>query len=209
MELAPKENDPALEKLLKKIGSQFKPIYLKVEAERGTALDCFNVVQSKVTKNGGVMTLGWQIWKTTHIIEAEAHAVWQDSQGNFHDISPKQFDVKEICFVRDEKLKYEGKQIDNMRINITANKLVDHLIETFKVKFELQNKGKRAEYYDLSEILTESEIQEIQYVVLLQSGISYLIKNDGNENSFCFCQSGKKYKNCHGENFFVKMKSLM
>lgn len=30
------------------------------------------------------MILGWQIWKTTHIIEAEAHAVWQDSQGIIH-----------------------------------------------------------------------------------------------------------------------------
>jgi hypothetical protein len=208
MEIVPKPNDSHLSRLLDKIEADFEPAYLEVEAQTGDVLDCFNIVNDKVAKDGGKMILGWQIWKTPFLIEAEAHSVWEDENGDIHDISAKQHPVTTICFVEDPKLTYDGKQINSVRMNITSNKLVDQFIETFNTKFRLQNKGRRAAHYDLSEILTLSEIQQIEDVVMLQSGIGIILNSGGNEHSLCFCRSGKKYRNCHGDNFYKKMKAM-
>ncbi len=65
------EKDPNVIRLLKKVGTH-EPIYLIVEPEPGAQVnDCFPAVQRKVRELGGKMVMGWQVWKSPNLVEAE------------------------------------------------------------------------------------------------------------------------------------------
>lgn len=197
----PSTEDEDFKKLEKLIDSDYEAVEIFTNIDPAKkALDCFNIVNAQVEKFGGKAILGWQIWKSNLLIEAEAHAVWEDQEENLHDISPKgnNFIPEKILFIEDDRLKYEGKQIQNRRLNITKNKLVDDFINIARLLFHLQNKGKRAEYHDLSEILNEEEIDELQKVFTWKSNLEKYIYLGNDEKSLCFCGGAKNYKNCHG-----------
>jgi hypothetical protein len=147
--------------------------------------------------------LGWQIWKHNTLIEAEAHAVWEDLDGILQDISPKQFNLKfdTILFVEDSSLEYQGRRIDNIRLNIASNKVVDDIIKLNKLLFDLKNKGERYKYDRPSDIMNESEINELTQVVQKIMTLQKFINSGNSEKSKCYCGGSKSYKNCHGKNF--------
>lgn len=161
--------------------------------------DCFNVVQRHVEKHGGKRIMGWEVRKWNGYLEAEAHAVWENENLELIDVSPKpevlRFDT--CLFIEDPRLSYEGKQIGNHYLNVTSNSVVDDLIEVSKLFFYLQNKGIRANYHDLSEILSQEEIREITEIVNWRLNLVRYIHLGGNDKSTCYCGSGKRYKNCH------------
>ncbi|WP_417541489.1 hypothetical protein [Methylophaga thalassica] len=134
-----------LKKLLTKINSEFDPILIRCIPEKGAELDnCFPLVESKVAANGGDSVLGWHIRESKLLVEAIFHTVWKREDGELIDISPKPVPTKEILFVQDPCASYEGRQIDNIRLNILGNRLVDDLIEVCEASYRLQNKGERA-----------------------------------------------------------------
>lgn len=182
------------------LNADFEPIEITCEIEENeVALDCFNIVKKKVENFGGKMILGWQIWETNMLMEAEAHAVWEDENEDLHDISPKDFNlpINKIVFIEDSRMKYEEKQIQNIRLNITTNNVVDDFIKASKLFFHLQNKGERAKFHDLSKILNEDEINEIGNAYNWKVQLQQFIETGNNEKSLCFCGSLKNYKNCH------------
>ncbi|MGQ7947600.1 hypothetical protein [Flavobacterium sp. WC2509] len=182
------------------LNTDYEPIEIICEIDNDQkTLDCFNIVRKKVENFGGKMILGWQIWQTNILMEAEAHAVWEDLEGELHDISPKSrnLPVKRIVFIEDSKMKYEGKQIQSIRVNITNNSVIDDYIKVSKLFFHLQNKGERANYYDLSEILNDNEIKEIGKAHNWKVQLQKFYEAGNNEKSLCFCGSLKNYKNCH------------
>ena len=189
-----------LKKIESILNADFEPIEILCEIDDSQkVLDCFNIVQTKVANFGGRMILGWQIWQTNILMEAEAHAVWEDQNEELHDISPKAFNlpIDKIVFIEDSKMKYEGKQIQNVRINITKNSVVDDFIKASKLFFHLQNKGERAKFHDLSEILNEDEIKEIENAHNWKTQLQQFFETGNNEKSLCFCGGSKNYKNCH------------
>jgi hypothetical protein len=199
--MTPNIIDRDIKKLLDKLNASHEPVYLNVEPDTNAELsDCFPVVQKKVQKCGGRMIMGWQIWKAKYLVEAECHAVWEDNEGDLHDITPKPYGINRILFVEDENLVYNGKQIDNVRLNITSNSLVDDLINVCIAIHKFDNKGERAELYDLSTVLDSSQLKHKYYLLELKEIINFILQNNGNRNSFCPCQSGKKFNECHGKN---------
>ncbi|GAB5417845.1 MAG: hypothetical protein Crog4KO_24070 [Crocinitomicaceae bacterium] len=208
----PDINDKDLEKLLTIMSSDIELIELKIEPEPSSQIsDCTEIVRKKVENEGGRIIYGWQFWKTPFLIEAEFHAVWEMPDGKtLKDLTPKpeQYGFEHILFLEDEELKYEGKQIDNIRVNITDNALVDHFIESCKAVYRLQNRGKRALVYDLREICTEEEIKEIVHHVNLRATIAQLLNDGKTIEDLCFCNSMKKYKNCHGSGFIKKIRQI-
>ncbi len=199
----PDIDDPDFLKIENQIDAEFEALYVKHKPITAEPLDCFNIVANHTNEFGGRTILGWQIWKSTILIEAEAHAVWEQSgTEELLDISPKLgVSIDRILFVEDPRMKYEGKQINNIRLNITKNQLVDHFIELANLFFHFQNKGIRAQYHDLSKILSPSEIQEIENILAWKSQIKNFIYSGNTMQSPCFCKKGKNYKNCHGHNF--------
>lgn len=196
----PDENNKDIIRLLKKVNGTHTPLYLDIESEPGAMKsDCFPIVQRKVEAAGGKMVLGWQLWETNNIVEAEFHAVWEDPDGELHDITPKDGGVTQILFVEDENLVYDGRQKDNIRRNTTTNPLVDDFIKVSEAEFRFLNKGERADLYELRD-LTESQYAHLSTLKELKGMIGAMILHNAKRKSRCPCPSGLAFKDCHGKN---------
>ena len=133
--MTPKTIDANILKLTKMVNNRAEPFFVSVIPEKSALLnECFPTVKEKIKKDGGKMVVGWQVWKGTFIVEAEVHAIWESTNGSLVDVTPKQVPIDEILFLPDSETKYEGKQVDNIRLNITNNPLVDDFIELAKLK---------------------------------------------------------------------------
>jgi hypothetical protein len=208
MPYKPNSTDPWVEVILNRLDAEFEPIEINVTKVDGSIVnDCFNIVQEKVINDGGKMVIGWQIWKSPFLIEAECHAVWEDEMEKLWDITPKVNNAKNILFLEDDSILYENKQINSVRLNITENELVDQFIETFNAKFRFLNKGDWAQMYDLTDVMSDFEKEMLNALYIAQNGIAQILNKGGNLNSKCFCNSNKKYINCHGANFIKMMKN--
>lgn len=195
--MVPKINNAKVQELLKKINSRYGPLYVPIKVEAfADPNECFPNVEKKISKDGGEIVYGWQIWKTNLICEAEYHAVWKSRKGKLNDITPKNIPVEHILFVQDDKLIYKGAQIDNIRINCTQNFLVDDFIDICKALFRIMNKGKRAYSYEIDD-LTDQEYQVYNKLNILKAQLQIYIHQGGQINYACFCGSGYDYSECH------------
>jgi hypothetical protein len=159
--------------------------------------ECFPNVERQVKNHGGSCIFGWQIWKTSLLIEAEFHAVWKSPEGLIYDITPKAQPVQKILFVSDPNKKYEGKQVNNIRVNITKNPIVDEMIEVYNAVFRIENQGARAFQHQLS--LQGKEAAAHQRLTAAKQLLEVMALHGQLPKSPCACGSGKKYKVCHGK----------
>jgi hypothetical protein len=115
-----------------------------------------------VTQGGGSVVYGWQIWETLPgvMMEAEFHAVWKDPNGIMYDVTPHMFDsIKHILFLPDPNRTYVGKQVDNLRIALLKDKLVEQFIKNAKRRYKALNVGDLA--YQHGVIAATPEMQQI------------------------------------------------
>ncbi|MDP3877096.1 MAG: SEC-C domain-containing protein [Methylobacter sp.] len=194
----PTEVTEEIKLLLSKISSKAEPVFVICSpSPNAPRNECFPLVEAKIEKEGGERVLGWQIWQGQLLVEAEFHAVWKTPAGEFLDITPKPFPVEQIFFVADPKTKYEGKQINNIRINITGNPLVDEFISVHDAVFRIENKGKRALQYQLS--LSGKEADAHNKLNAAKPMLEMMALQGNTRNSSCLCGSREKYKACHGK----------
>lgn len=124
-------------RLLNKLGVKEDPVIVPVQPEIYAQLhECYFNVMEKVRRDGGHLHCGWHISPYGRfIVEAERHAVWEDDKGNLIDISPSEIHEEKILFVSDKTDDIDlCMKTDNVRLNITNNKVVDDFIslcETF------------------------------------------------------------------------------
>jgi hypothetical protein len=193
----PEKIDHRIASLIEEIGVSEEPLYIDVTPEPYAEVkECFSAVNRKVGKDGGSRQLGWQIWQIPDImIEAEFHAVWKSPKGKLVDITPKSKPINRILFVPDCNSKYDGSQRNNIRLNLSGNRLVDDFIRTSDAIHRLMNKGQRAymREIDLSddEALTYQSLLDIKKMILQMAVAGKSI------NALCICGSGKKYRFCH------------
>lgn len=196
--MTPDITDGDVGQLLRLMEVSLSSVYLDVIPEPyAKVVECFPAVVEKIRRDGGSQQLGWQIWKTSLLVEAEFHAVWKSPNGELRDITPKQLPIARILFLPDTRAGYIGAQVDNVRLNITGNRLVDDFIEISKAIFRIQNKGVRAFEYEIR--LTDQEAQLHHALLQMHSAIYAMAMQGLTRNDPCFCGSGKKYKRCHGE----------
>lgn len=202
--MTPDLHDEKVQKLLRKINSKFQPIYLSVTAEPYALInECFPNVEKKISKDGGGIVYGWQIWKSDLICEAEFHAVWRSSNGDLVDITPKSISIDRILFVQDDKINYNGAQVENIRINCTNNLLVNDFIDIQKALFRIMNKGERALSYEIHFSQQEQGVYDELYKMNFQ--IQQYVRQGGQLVYPCFCGSGYIYSECHSK----KLNSLL
>lgn len=206
--MTPKTNDLDVKKLINLICRNSEPIFLPVTPENyAIQNECFPTVQEKIRRDGGEMILGWQIWKGNFLIEAEFHAVWKAPDGSLSDITPKNIPIEKILFLPDKNAKYTGNQVDNIRLNITDNPLVDDFIEVAKAIFRVTNKGELAKQH--GEITLCGQNAQIYHTLLLiKSGLYKMLLTGCTKNSICFCGRGIKYRYCHGKDIRETIKNL-
>ncbi len=187
-----------VKRLIEKLGCKEDPIYIECAPEKGAKInDCFSIVEKRVSSHGGSSVFGWQIWKEKFLVEAEFHAVWRTTDDKLVDISPKADPQRRILFAIDDDAIYEGKQVDNVRLNIIGNRLVDDLIEVSEAMFRLLNRGDRAQQHKLT--LPNDEARACQFLQDVRPKLEMMLKDSLNHQSRCFCDSRKKYKVCCGK----------
>jgi hypothetical protein len=125
--------------------------------------ECVGNVESVIEIHGGTVQYGWQLWETWPgvLIEAEFHAVWIDDHGRSHDVTPKELPgIKQIVFLPDPKLVYEGRQIDNVRMPLKGDPLISEFIEAAEAFYEVTNRGELADYH--GDLVLMPEMRAIQ-----------------------------------------------
>lgn len=205
--MTPDSVDSYIKKLIEMIGVKATPFFVDVTPEPyAKVVGCFPAVEEKIKKDQGEQVLGWQIWKTKILAEAEFHALWKSPEGELKDITPKQIEISKILFLPDSRVKYVGSQVDNIRLNITNNRLVDDFIEISKAIFRIENKGNRAFEYQL--MLTGQEAQIHEMLKEMKKAVYFMVMGNLSRNSPCFCSSGEKYKHCHGHKLQEKLNRI-
>lgn len=196
--ISPTETDRFVEKLLAKIGSEYEPEQVCVIIEPYAKIhNCYPNVDEKVKRDGGNVHYGWAIYQSDILCEAERHAVWENEDGDLIDITPREIDFKQIMFVSANDFVYTGQLVDNIRINITDNPLVDDFIMVCENLEKLYSYGERINDEQLimpppvAKIINEYENLKAAYLTYIRSG--------GRPNSKCLCGGPKNYKNCHGQ----------
>ncbi len=191
--------------LRKKLNIHEAPIKVRVLAETYSIPDfCFPNVAEKIKRDGGESVFGWQVWSHPFFIEAEFHAIWKSPDGELIDTTPKKKQVDEIIFLKDHTRTYEGRQVNNVRVNTTNNNLVEDYFELWDAKFRLLNKEERAaNNYEIK--LVGLDAEKYRFLESSIAGVEVMIYRNDNRGSGCFCGSGKKYKNCHGMDLRSKL----
>jgi len=165
------------------------------------ANECFPVVRQVVAERGGSVCHGWLIWEwPTVMIEAEFHAVWQDPQGQLHDITPKPFNQSRVLFLPDGERVHQGRQVDNRRRALSPHADVKEFFGACEALFEFMNRGERANQH--GELVVKGAEAD-EYAALAQrkqEAYDHLVARlpRPGRNDPCSCGSGRKYKKCHG-----------
>jgi hypothetical protein len=202
----PTEVNQFVEKVLDKINAEFDPEFVPVIPESyAKPENCFGNVDEKVKRDGGKVHYGWAIFQSSIICEAERHAVWENENEELIDITPREFGFEKIMFVSDNNLVYRGQLIDNARINITNNKLVDDYIKLCETLEFLYTYGTRLND-DMLNVPEPALTLTFQYQNLKNMFQAYLYQG-GTEQTPCLCGSGAKYKKCHGKNLRVNFQN--
>lgn len=185
-----------------------KPVFLRVQPRAGAkANGCVEAVNAAINDFGGQIVYGWQIWQTEIITEAEFHAVWRATDGTVLDVTPKAIPgIGHILFAEDPTIRYIGRQIENVRINNTGNALLDDMIQINEARFRMMNAGGRA---DETRVVLQGEEKEIYaYLGIIQINIETYIKEGGSTATECYCGSGGRYYECHGDDLKATLLQL-
>lgn len=204
--MTPKSINDKVEEILKQLNAEYDPEYVEFNEEpECKELDCFINVEKKVSKDGGKAVYGWAIWEHKYFIEAEFHAVWENDEEDLFDITPKSNNGVRILFVPDDRIQYNGRQIKNVRLNTSKKPLVNNLITICDAYFKITSSGKLAyEHGDITNLLTQKQSINISYLNAAKSIVLKLLEEDKDVDDLCKCNSGKKFKNCHGLNLAKK-----
>lgn len=194
----PLEVNEHIEKLLDLIDSEFDPEIIPVRNEPNAKLhNCYLNVDEKVKRDGGKVHYGWAIFQSKIICEAERHAIWESPNGEFIDITPREFKFEEIMFVFDNDFIYTGQLIDNIRVNVTTNTTIDDFIKLCETLEKFYTYGVRID--DEQMIVPEPAMTFIKQYENLKLQFQLFLAQGGAPESHCLCGEKIKYKNCHGK----------
>jgi len=164
-------------------------------------LECFPNVAKAVSAGGGRIVFGWSIWEWPRVyLEAEHHAVYEDVNGDWFDITPSEFpQISHRLFVADESAVYdfqnEGRRRDNIRYALVRDPLIQAFFESSRAYNAIMDSipgfGKVSVPAAMAHQLEAVQMENARATYML--AMKYTSRN-----SPCFCGGGKKFKKCHG-----------
>lgn len=168
--IVPALKSDSVRRILDILRTGTEAVCLPVEAISGGVVnECFDNVKKSIEELGGSIVYGWKIYETLPdvMIEAEFHAVWIDQQGVMHEVSPQAALLDgsshdEILFVPDPSMGEDGRQVDNLRIALKRDPLIQKFIKNAKRRYKYLNTGDLANYY--GEVPMTPELAEITQV---------------------------------------------
>lgn len=199
--VTPAELSPSLASLCEHLVPRTAPFYVDVAPLRNApANECFPIVEAHAEQHGGNRVLGWSLWEMPGLfVEAEFHAVWRSSSGDYVDLTPKARSTARILFLPSVDAVYEGRQVDNVRRAVGNDPEVERYLKGFEEMFEFMNRGERSDLY--GEVHLEGaaavEYEHIQFRALAaHQAIAHRFPFYGAYLP-CWCGSGNKTKWCH------------
>lgn len=196
----PSEITRPIRGLIEQLNRGGQAVYLPVRPESDAIVnECFPNVEAKISRSGGRMLCGWQLWEWPHVMaEAEFHAVWVSPEGEMVEITPKPNGETCILFVPDERRHYTGIAVDNVRIPLRDDQLIRHFIRASELRtVVITRRGERATQYGHVSV----PVDEIEPILEIQGFTHQSIALGLRDHSPCFCGGGGKYKRCHGRKF--------
>lgn len=179
-------------KNISKSEPRFVPV---IPMEESKVDECFPNVSRIVETCGGRAEYGWKIWLWPSVfIEANFHAIWSSSDGELIDITPNRDGEKEILFLRDQSCEFKGLRVDNIRKNISKNKLVDEYIELHRISFLFHNYKQIP--YSYGRRYVGEELDILKWLGEWDYHLRIMIRNGKSRGVSCPCGSGKKFKKC-------------
>lgn len=191
----PKKITNHIRKLIAKVAPGQEAMYLPVRPDAAAKVnECFPNVEAKISQAGGSMLCGWQLWEWPNVcVEAEFHALWVSPEGEYVEITPKQYGEKIVLFVPNPSLSYTGFAKDNVRVALRDDLLIHHFIRVSEEIFKVMNRGERARQYGNVSV-PANEIEPLMKAIdFLTTSISSGLR----DHSPCLCGHGRKYKRCH------------
>jgi hypothetical protein len=186
-----RQNSSNMDKILDKLQNRNSPVIVPLRAEiYSTKENCFYNVMDKVTNDNGQIVYGWKLHKSIFLEEAERHDVLKSLNGELVDVTPDEVYKDRILFLEDDKgWVYDGKYSDNVRVNTTANPLVDDYILLNETISKLWQTGKRSSRLEIS--LLEPVVKVIEFLNNDKLEREKYILSNNNPNNICYCGQGK------------------
>jgi hypothetical protein len=183
--------------MAQKIAPGQEPLYVPVRPSPGSKpSECFENVRALVASSGGSAVIGWQMWEWTGVLlEAEFHAVWQSPAGELVDITPKEGAEDKILFFRDESRTYDGIYVDNYRMPLRSDPLIEHFIIASEELFRLTREGGKPgepRAVSMHAVLPVAQLHVLIRDMLAQGKMA---------TDPCLCGSNTEYSRCHGSVF--------
>ena len=186
----PRRIAPPVRRLIETLTPGGQARYLAVHPEPDAAVNgCFSNVRAKSERDGGRMLCGWQLWEWPQVlVEAEFHAVWLSPQGRMEEITPKPHGETSVLFVPDERRSYDGQVVDNVRMALHGDQLIEHFIRVSRAIAQAVADGGR----------DRGPPEQIAPLRQAQRFLGCSIHSGLREHDPCLCGSGSRYRRCHG-----------
>ncbi len=181
--------------IAKKVSRNSNLVFIDVApAPNAVVEECFENVNRHAEKYTGSAVYGWNIFVWPRVwVEMEAHAVWRDSNGVLHDITPRRDNEKVVLFLEDKNATYKGLRQDNLRFSLSTMPIVHKMIAVAEQMFNVRF-AKQQPYSN--EVLVD--IKKLQCVTDHMHTLKNTLNWSPKRNDPCPCGSRKKYKKCCG-----------
>ena len=198
----PSSADLHVKDFCRSIVADASPVLLPITAgPDDEPLNCFGNVRKKVAEDGGRIVFGWAIWEWPRVyIDAEHHAVYESSQGDWIDVTPSEVSgIGSRVFFEDTSAIYdfenEGIRRDNHRLALKRDPLIEEFFNSARRAHDAMNALPGIGNIEISPEIARhlGQLQQAHAQLLVQLAMRYLGRNDR-----CFCESGRKLKACHG-----------
>lgn len=197
-----------LPKLLARINATALPLTVPVRPEPDANINsCFYNVERKIGRDGGSNCYGWAIRFSPYIIEAEKHAVWKSPTDEYLDITPNELNSQSVYFVVDHDFSYNGQLVDNIRLNVTGERVVDDWIMVSETIHVLYSYGQRTGEQELR--MPENIAKVIQSLEQCANVFAPFLAAGGTYQGSCFCGRALAYDQCHGLNLKTSLGELL
>jgi hypothetical protein len=165
---------PAIRKLCKDVAGNAEPLFIPVRADSDEA--------------GLTAVPGWAIWQCADaLIEAEFHVARRTPAGELVDNAPRPGGEETILFVEDPKRGAAAPELDRERRALRRDPLIEDFITLGRKQFLLLHADQPAD----PALLRRLAVSQLIVKNMLERGLG--------GNDACLCNSGKRYKNCHGK----------
>jgi hypothetical protein len=165
---------PPIRKLCREVAGNAEPAYIPVRTGAG--------------HEGLTAAPGWAIWQCADaLIEAEFHVARRTADGELIDIAPRPGGEDTILFVEDPKRSAAAPEVDRERRALRRDPLVEDFVTLGRKQFLLLHADQPGD----PALMRRLAVSQLIVKNMLERGL-------GGDDP-CLCNSGKRYKNCHGK----------